>query len=99
MQCSHITLICDLQKKYAFLIFSRTTLEEYDDHLTQLEKNISLVQERALEQAETDSIGTWMAGDDQEYVESGNNSPVHMNDPDYVDVEGVPTEVSTPPTF
>lgn len=34
-----------------------------------------------------------MAGDDQEYVESGNNSPLHMNDPDYVDVEGVAPEV------
>lgn len=37
---------------------------QYDDHLTQLERNISLVQERALEQAETDSLGTWLGGEE-----------------------------------
>ncbi|KAK6628726.1 hypothetical protein RUM43_002542 [Polyplax serrata] len=77
-------------KAEALVKACKSTLEEYDDHLTQLEKNISLVQERALEQAETDSIGTWMAGDDQEYAGSGNNSPMQMmNEGDFVDVEGV----------
>lgn len=48
-----------------------------------------------MEQAETDSIGTWMVGDDQEYGGSGNNSPLQMlNEGDFVDVEGVSGEVS-----
>lgn len=34
-------------------------LNDYGDHLDQLERNISLVQERALEQADVDSVGTW----------------------------------------
>ncbi|KAL0280152.1 UNVERIFIED_CONTAM: hypothetical protein PYX00_001531 [Menopon gallinae] len=76
-------------KAEALVRVCKQTLEEYDDHLTQLEKNISLVQERALEQAEMDSIGNWMGGEDQEYGGSGNNSPLHMNDGDFVDVEGV----------
>ena len=41
-------------------------LNEYGDHLDQLERNISLVQERALEQAEVDSLGTWPGDHDQE---------------------------------
>lgn len=41
-------------------------LNEYNDHLDQLERNISLVQERALEQADVDSLGTWPGDHDQE---------------------------------
>ncbi|KAJ1525331.1 hypothetical protein ONE63_010152 [Megalurothrips usitatus] len=41
-------------------------LNEYGDHLDQLEKNISIVQERALEQADVDSLGTWPGDHDQE---------------------------------
>jgi hypothetical protein len=40
---------------------------QYDEHLTQLESKISLVQERALEQAETDSLGTWHLDEEQEH--------------------------------
>jgi hypothetical protein len=43
-------------------------LFQYGDHLTQLEKSISLVQERALEQAETDSYGTWLGGEEENYT-------------------------------
>lgn len=41
-------------------------LNEYSDYLDQLERNISLVQERALEQADVDSLGTWPGDHDQE---------------------------------
>jgi len=44
------------------------TLFQYGDHLTQLERSISLVQERALEQAEIDSIGTWLGGEEENYT-------------------------------
>ena len=36
--------------------------------MTQLEQSISLVQERALEQAEIDSIGTWLGGEEENYT-------------------------------
>lgn len=41
------------------VFYTADRLLQYDEHLTQLERKISLVQERALEQAETDSLGTW----------------------------------------
>lgn len=69
-------------KAEALVRVCRQTLEEYGDHLTQLEKNISLVQERALEQAEVDSLGTWGAGEEENYT---------VAEPDlreFVDVEG-----------
>lgn len=37
---------------------------QYETHLDSLEKKISLAQERALEQAETDSLGTSLGPDD-----------------------------------
>uniref|UniRef100_A0A1B6IXS7 Bromo domain-containing protein n=3 Tax=Homalodisca TaxID=139475 RepID=A0A1B6IXS7_9HEMI len=74
---------------------AQETLEEYDEHLTQLERNISLVQERALEQAETDSLGTWLGGDEdipeQDHHQSQPGSPYGKEtteDFDFVDVEG-----------
>ncbi|KAK7790672.1 hypothetical protein R5R35_002446 [Gryllus longicercus] len=69
-------------KAEALVRVCRATLEEYRDQLTQLEKNISLVQERALEQAEVDSLGTWGGGEEENYT---------IAEPDlreFVDVEG-----------
>uniref|UniRef100_A0A1B6CHJ8 Bromo domain-containing protein n=2 Tax=Clastoptera arizonana TaxID=38151 RepID=A0A1B6CHJ8_9HEMI len=86
------------QKAESLVVACKEMLDEYDEHLTQLEKNISLVQERALEQAEIDSIGTWLGGDDESFTiheqdaqESRTGSPFgksHMEDFDFVDVEG-----------
>ncbi|KAJ9586080.1 hypothetical protein L9F63_020277 [Diploptera punctata] len=89
------------QKAEKMVNVCRTTLEEYGDHLTQLERNISLVQERALEQAEIDSFGTWLGGEEENYTiaepdmrGSQTSSPDHMygksnlDDFDFVDVEG-----------
>ncbi|PNF40464.1 Transcription initiation factor TFIID subunit 1 [Cryptotermes secundus] len=91
------------QKAEKMVNVCRTTLEEYGDHLTQLERSISLVQERALEQAEIDSIGTWLGGEEENYtiVETDHlregsqaSSPdnmygkSHLDDFDFVDVEG-----------
>ena len=39
---------------------------QYDEHLTQLEKNISLVQQRAMEQADIDPL--WLAGEEENYT-------------------------------
>lgn len=52
-------------------------LNDYGDHLDQLERNISLVQERALEQADVDSVGTW-PGDHEQDTEND-----HEQDPDH----------------
>ncbi|XP_069701181.1 transcription initiation factor TFIID subunit 1 isoform X2 [Periplaneta americana] len=90
------------QKAEKMVEVCRFTLDEYGDHLTQLERSISLVQERALEQAEIDSIGTWLGGEEENYTiaepdhlrgGSQNSSPdnmykSHLDDFDYVDVEG-----------
>ncbi|XP_075228523.1 TATA-box binding protein associated factor 1 isoform X4 [Lycorma delicatula] len=84
------------QKAEALVKTCKATLEEYDEHLTQLEQNISLVQERALEQAETDSLGTWLGAEDENYqqedhVGSHTSSPYdksRLEDFDFVDVEG-----------
>ncbi|XP_054274106.1 transcription initiation factor TFIID subunit 1-like [Macrosteles quadrilineatus] len=75
---------------------AQETLEEYDEHLTQLERKISLVQERALEQAETDSLGNWHLDEEmqeQDHHQSQPGSPSHFGkgqteEFDFVDVEG-----------
>ncbi|XP_039293213.1 transcription initiation factor TFIID subunit 1 [Nilaparvata lugens] len=82
---------------------AHATLEEYDEHLTQLEKNISLVQERALEQAETNSIDTWLGQDDENYtLHEGETAMSHTSSPfdksrlddyDFVDVDGMEADI------
>ncbi|XP_066586394.1 transcription initiation factor TFIID subunit 1 isoform X2 [Prorops nasuta] len=77
----------------------KETLDEYDDHLTQLENNILLVQKRAMEQADIDS--SWLGPDEENYTiaepefrESQTSSPENafgksnLDDYDFVDVEG-----------
>ncbi|XP_034951275.1 transcription initiation factor TFIID subunit 1 [Chelonus insularis] len=77
----------------------KETLDEYSDHLTQLENNISLVQQRAMDQADMDS--SWLGPDEENYTiaepefrRSETNSPdnnfrkSNMEDFDFVDVEG-----------
>lgn len=77
----------------------KETLEEYDEHLTQLENNILLVQKRAMEQADIDP--SWLGPDEENYTiaepefrESQTSSPENpfgksnMDDFDFVDVEG-----------
>lgn len=84
------------QKAELVVKVCRDTLAEYDDHLTQLEKKIAIVQERALEQAEMD-----LGGDDENYTiaepdrgsrasspESSSFSKIQGDDFDFVDVEG-----------
>lgn len=39
---------------------------QYDEHLTQLENNILLVQKRAMEQADIDS--SWLGPDEENYT-------------------------------
>lgn len=63
------------QKAEALVKAARQTLEEYDEHLTQLEHSISLAQERALEQAEMDSLGPWPH--DEEGQEGDMNSTIN----------------------
>lgn len=86
------------QKAEALVKACQEMLDEYDEHLTQLERNISIVQERALEQAEIDSIGTWLGGDEENYTineqenrDGPSGSPfgkTNMDDFEFVDVEG-----------
>ncbi|XP_063240070.1 transcription initiation factor TFIID subunit 1 isoform X2 [Bacillus rossius redtenbacheri] len=90
------------QKAETLVKVCRATLEEYGDHLAQLERSISLVQERALEQADEDSLGLGGDGDGEEenYTiaepeqHSQTSSPdnpfgkSHLDDYDFVDVEG-----------
>ncbi|XP_012231076.1 transcription initiation factor TFIID subunit 1 [Linepithema humile] len=74
----------------------KETLDEYDEHLTQLENNILLVQKRAMEQADMDS--SWLGPDEENYTmtefRSQTSSPENpfgksnMDDFDFVDVEG-----------
>ncbi|XP_047488468.1 transcription initiation factor TFIID subunit 1-like isoform X2 [Penaeus chinensis] len=52
------------QKAETLLQVCKESLAEYETHLDSLEKKISLAQERALEQAETDSLGTSLGPDD-----------------------------------
>ncbi|KAK0086570.1 hypothetical protein PV325_002974 [Microctonus aethiopoides] len=78
---------------------AKETLDTYDEHLTQLENSISLVQQRAMEQADMES--SWLGPDEENYTiaepdfrNSQTNSPdypfgkSHMDDFDFVDVEG-----------
>ncbi|XP_017772378.1 PREDICTED: transcription initiation factor TFIID subunit 1 isoform X3 [Nicrophorus vespilloides] len=85
------------QKAELLVKVCRMTLDEYDDHLTQLESKISIIQERANE----DDDHNWMDGDEDNYTIaepdriSQTSSPDHMynhksglDDLDFVDVEG-----------
>lgn len=59
---------------FFFIIF------QYETHLDALEKKIALAQERALEQAETDSLGTSLGPDDDAnytYAEPEQDHPDH----------------------
>ncbi|XP_063911046.1 transcription initiation factor TFIID subunit 1 isoform X2 [Zophobas morio] len=75
----------------------KATLDEYDEHLTQLENKISLAQERAMQ----DDDQAWMGGEEENYTIaepdriSQASSPdqssfikSNIDDYDYVDVEG-----------
>lgn len=55
----------------------RSTLQEYDEHLSQLEKNIKAAQEAALEAAETDSIIT---GTSAGHLDHDDNSLTGLDD-------------------
>ncbi|KAJ8966592.1 hypothetical protein NQ314_003444 [Rhamnusium bicolor] len=60
----------------------KATLDEYDEHLTQLENKLLLAQERALQ----DDDQTWMGGDDENYTIA---EPDRILDEyDLIDVEG-----------
>ncbi|XP_046733883.1 transcription initiation factor TFIID subunit 1 [Diprion similis] len=87
------------QKAETLVKACKETLDEYDDHLTQLENNILLVQQRAMEQADIDS--SWLGPDEENYTiaepefrGSQTSSPDNpfgksmMDDFDFVDVEG-----------
>lgn len=52
------------QKAEAVVRMCKLTLQEYDEHLTQLEGKISMVQEKAMQ----DDDQTWMGGDDENYA-------------------------------
>ncbi|XP_025829249.1 transcription initiation factor TFIID subunit 1 [Agrilus planipennis] len=93
------------QKAEVLVKVCKATLDEYDEHLTQLESKISLTQERALQEDDN----TWMGGDDENYTiaepdrTSQASSPEnmfitksHVEDYDYVDVEGVMTPMMDP---
>lgn len=80
---------------------SKATLDEYDEHLTQLERSVRIAQERALEQADMDSLGTSLGPDEENYTiaepdntrGSQDSSPdatgkSHGDDYEFVDVEG-----------
>lgn len=87
------------QKAEQLVKICKKTLDEYDEHLTQLENNILLVQKRAMEQADIDP--SWLGPDEENYtiVEpefrgSQTSSPENpfgksnMDDFYFVDVEG-----------
>ncbi|KAG7166143.1 transcription initiation factor TFIID subunit 1-like, partial [Homarus americanus] len=68
------------QKAEILLQVCRENLAEYESHLDGLEKKIALAQERALEQAETDSLGTSLGPDDDTnytYAEPEQDHPDH----------------------
>ncbi|XP_031356543.1 transcription initiation factor TFIID subunit 1 isoform X2 [Photinus pyralis] len=84
------------QKAEAIVLVCRATLDEYDEHLTQLESKIAAAHERAMQ--EDDSA--WLGVDEENYTIA---EPDHMSfagspdniyfkgnveDYDYVDVEG-----------
>ncbi|XP_022915910.2 transcription initiation factor TFIID subunit 1 [Onthophagus taurus] len=82
------------QKAELLVKVCKVTLDEYDEHLTQLENKVSLAQERILQ----DDDQTWMGGDEENYTiaepdrASQTSSPdlhkLHSEDMEYVDVEG-----------
>ncbi|XP_069947042.1 transcription initiation factor TFIID subunit 1 isoform X2 [Cherax quadricarinatus] len=68
------------QKAEVLIQVCRENLAEYETHLDGLEKKIALAQERALEQAETDSLGTSLGPDDDTnytYAEPEQDHPDH----------------------
>uniref|UniRef100_T1HCU3 Transcription initiation factor TFIID subunit 1 n=2 Tax=Rhodnius prolixus TaxID=13249 RepID=T1HCU3_RHOPR len=71
------------QKAESLVRVAKQTLEEYDEHLTQLEQSISLAQERALEQADIDSLGPWLGHDEDGQEQDLGNS----GDFEFVEVE------------
>ncbi|KAL1130727.1 hypothetical protein AAG570_011968 [Ranatra chinensis] len=76
------------QKAEALVRAAKQTLEEYDEHLTNLEQKISLAQERALEQADIDSLGPWLGHDEDM------NEPLQCTeDYEFIEVEERRNEV------
>uniref|UniRef100_A0A146L8G5 Transcription initiation factor TFIID subunit 1 n=5 Tax=Lygus hesperus TaxID=30085 RepID=A0A146L8G5_LYGHE len=73
------------QKAEALANAARDTLAEYEEHLSQLEQRITLVQERALEQAEMDNLDNWL-GHDEDTQEPGVSN---LEDFDYSKLDGV----------
>ena len=68
------------QKAQILLKVCKESLAEYEAHLGALEKKIALAKERALEQAETDSLGTSLGPDDDgnyTYAEPEQDLPDH----------------------
>ncbi|XP_029032281.1 transcription initiation factor TFIID subunit 1 isoform X3 [Osmia bicornis bicornis] len=80
------------QKAELVVKICKETLDEYDEHLTQLENNILLVQKRAMEQEDYDP--SWLGPDEENYTISQTSSPENpfgksnVDDFDFVDVEG-----------
>ncbi|XP_068208830.1 transcription initiation factor TFIID subunit 1 [Palaemon carinicauda] len=76
------------QKAEILIQVCRESLAEYESHLDALEKKITLAQERALEQAETDSLGTSLGPDDDTnytYAEPEQDLPDHnLGSPDNI---------------
>ncbi|XP_024082109.1 transcription initiation factor TFIID subunit 1 isoform X2 [Cimex lectularius] len=72
------------QKAENLVRVAKSTLDEYDEHLAQLEQRISVTQERALEQADMDSLGPWL-GHEDDNPEQGVSNP---DDFDFMKVEG-----------
>ncbi|KAF2894065.1 hypothetical protein ILUMI_12106 [Ignelater luminosus] len=96
------------QKAEALVRVCKFTLDEYDEHLTQLENKIALAQERALQEDDT----AWLGVDEENYtiaepdhtsLASSPDNPYmkgNVEDYDYVDVEGGGVsfvETSSPP--
>lgn len=68
------------QKAEILLQVTKDSLAEYEAHLDALEKKITLAQERALEQAETDSLCTSLGPDDDTnytFAEPEQDNPDH----------------------
>lgn len=59
------------QKAEALVRVCKSTLDEYDEHLTQLENKIALAQERALQEDDN----TWLGVDEENYTIA---EPDHM---------------------
>ncbi|GJQ86655.1 Taf1, partial [Trypoxylus dichotomus] len=82
------------QKAEQLVKIAKDTLEEYDEHLTQLERKICLTQERAMQDDHA-----WMGVDEENYTipegdqasqaSSPDNLKTNSEDLDYVDIEGI----------